>query len=95
MQKNTDIMLNDISSQRKIAETQQTIALTLTTLGLSSGEITFAKAKKIYGSWFVHAVESGALGPCRYGEHNRTWYSVPEIFALKAAELEKAELIIK
>lgn len=88
-------MINDIQSQRRIAETQHTVALTITSLGLSSGEITYARAKKLYGNWFVHAVEIGTLGPCRYGEHNRTWYSIPEILALKATELEKAELIIK
>lgn len=81
--------MQNFKTQQKIAETQATIALTLTMLGVSSGELTYAQAKKTYGSWFVSAVQKNRIFPCRYGEGGRTWYSVVEILTYKASEFEE------
>ena len=87
--------MKKLEKEKKMAEIQAAVAMTMTMMGISSGELTFAQAKRTYGAWFIQAVERGWITPCRYGEHGRTWYSVPEILAFKAAQLEEAEVKIK
>ena len=87
--------MRDFGKEKKLAEIQAAVAMTLTIMGVSSGELTFAQAKRTFGAWFIQAVERGWITPCRYGEGNRTWYSVQDILAFKAAQLEEAEVKIK
>lgn len=87
--------MRNLEKEKRLAEIQAAIAMTMTIMGVSSGEITFAQAKRTFGGWFIQAVERGWITPCRYGEGNRTWYSVPDILAFKASQLEEAEARIK
>lgn len=71
-------------------------AKTLETLGLTSGEISFSKAKKIYGKWFTDAYASQRIFPCRVenGRAGTIWFRVVDILKLKAYDSARAELII-
>lgn len=77
--------------EQEILETQAKLgaAAMAVSLGVTSGELTYSQAVKVYGNWFKDAVTSGALYPIRYGAGSgRTrWFSVTAILALKSAEL--------
>ena len=44
------------------------VQATLERLGVTSGFITFNKAKKIYGNWFTELVKLGEIRPILKGE---------------------------
>lgn len=71
-------------------------AQTLETLGLSSGEISYSKAKAVYGKWFVDAYHNGRICPCRVedGRAGTKWFRVVDILQVKAYDSASAELII-
>lgn len=70
-------------------------AETLSLMGVHSGEVSMRKARDVYGKWFIDAVNSGRLFPCRVedGRTGTKWFKVTEILALKADDLARAELI--
>lgn len=70
---------------------------TLELLGVSSGEISQRKAKEVYGKYFINAVNSGRIHPCRVedGRAGTRWYKVSDILTLKAKDAIQAELIVK
>ena len=79
-----------------IADTAQAGAIeALRLAGVTSGEISFSKAKKTYGVWFVNATADGRLTPCRkgVGKSGTKWYSLTEILALKNEENLKAVIL--
>ena len=79
-----------------IADTAQAGAIeALRLAGVTSGEISFSKAKKTYGVWFVNATADGRLHPCRkgIGKSGTKWYSLTEILALKNEENLKAVIL--
>lgn len=47
---------------------ERTVQATLERLGVTSGFITFNKAKKIYGNWFTELVKLGEIRPILKGE---------------------------
>lgn len=86
----------NLLKQQKRTEITLAVNTALTQLGLTSGELTYAAALKVYGQWFANAVKNGRITPIRLGE-GRTptkWYSVADILAYKAAELEEAQIIL-
>ncbi len=63
-------------------------------LGVTSGEISYNRALKVYGRWFAAAVTSGALTPVRRnGERGMRVFSVADILALKAREGEPISIL--
>ena len=79
-----------------IADTAQAGAIeALRLAGVTSGEISFSKAKKTYGVWFMKATADGRLNPCRkgVGKSGTKWYSLTEILALKNEENLKAVIL--
>ena len=70
------------------------VANTMTRLGVISGELTYAEAYRIYGKWFANATKDGKILPVRVGTTGKTrWYSIDNILATKAAELEKVLVV--
>lgn len=64
------------------------VTVALEQLGVSSGEITYAKGSRIYGKWFTDAVAAGILRHVRgSSEKNATrWYSVADILSLRLSQ---------
>lgn len=60
--------------------------------GLRNPLISWRQAEKTYGQWFVEAVKSGRLHPCKVGQRVR-WFSVNEINTMLVADTAKAEII--
>lgn len=67
----------------------------LVNLGMTSGEISQRRAKKVYGDYFVQLERSGRIRPCRIesGRAGTRYYLVSEILSLRADDYAKAELI--
>lgn len=63
-------------------------------LGVTAGELSYRKARTVYGKWFMDAAAEGRIYPCRVeeGKCGTKYYSVPEILALKVADYSKCEL---
>lgn len=70
-------------------------AQTLVTLGITSGEISQTKARRIYGRWFTDAVRNGRLRPVRVedGRAGTIWFQVTDILMLKTEDAARAELL--
>lgn len=69
----------------------------LTTLGLTSGEISRARAVALYGKWFREAEAAGRVRPVRIGT-GRTgtrWFSVMDLLALRAEDERRAEIQLR
>lgn len=49
------------------ATTERTVQLVLERMGMTSGFITYNKARKVYGSWFVELVKLGEIRPILKG----------------------------
>lgn len=66
----------------------------LTTLGMTSGEISRSRAMAVYGKWFKDAEAAGRLRPVRVGtgKTGTRWFSIMEILALRAEDERAAEL---
>jgi len=66
----------------------------LTTLGMTSGEISRNRAVKVYGRWFIDAEAAGRIQPIRVGtgKTGTRWFSITEILALRASDYQAAEL---
>lgn len=62
--------------------------------GLRNPLISQRQAEKQYGKWFIEAVKSGKLHPCKVGERTR-WFSVNEVNAMIVADTARAEIIWK
>lgn len=64
------------------------VSRAMTALGMTSGEISKSAALRTYGKWFKDACEQGRLKPVRTGGKAKStkWYSVDEIYRLKAIE---------
>ena len=54
----------DLGEEIITAIAEEAVVRALTTLGISSGEISQRRARDIYGKWFVDAVNSGRITPC-------------------------------
>lgn len=69
----------------------QAVQITLERLGVTSGFMSYTKAKKVYGKWFVELTKRGELRPIRKGEgkNGTEVYLVSDILekvdAMKAA----------
>lgn len=63
-------------------------------LGLTAGEISQRKAGRVYGKWFIDAVNAGRIYPCRVenGRAGTKWYSITEILRAKTCDAARAEL---
>lgn len=70
------------------------VAEALRALGVSSGEISQAQARQLYGKWFREAVDEGRLRPCRVGtgKTSTKWFRVSDILTLKSADAERAAI---
>lgn len=69
----------------------------LESLGISAGEISQRKARKVYGKWFKEMEEAHKILPVRGGS-GRTgtiWYSVSDIIALRTSQKINAQILIK
>lgn len=65
--------------------------------GVSTGQITYAQAVKLYGKWFIEAVDSGCIQPCRLGRGTKTmtrWFALDDILSFQAAEIQNVRLNI-
>ncbi len=69
----------------------------LTTLGMSSGEISYNRGKAVYGKWFTDAVAAGKLKPVRIGEGKTgtRWFSIMEILSTRAEDEAAADVQLK
>lgn len=89
---------NTLNLQKQLKRTEISLAVTtaMTQMGLTSGELTYTAAVKVYGQWFANAVRNGRIEPSRIG-NGRTatkWFSIADILAYKAVEIENAQLIL-
>lgn len=87
-----------LNLQKQLKRTEISLAVTtaMTQMGLTSGELTYTAAVKVYGQWFANAVRNGRIEPSRIG-NGRTatkWFSIADILAYKAVEIENAQLIL-
>lgn len=66
----------------------------LTSLGMTSGEISRNRAISVYGKWFTKAIAAGRIKPVRVGEGRGAtkWYSVMDILSLRAEDENKAAM---
>ena len=98
LHKNSNTMNNSIDLKKQLIRAEISLAVTtaMTQMGLTSGELTYAGALKIYGQWFANAVKNRRITPIRLGEGKTPtkWYSVADILAYKAVELEEAQVIL-
>lgn len=87
----------DLGEEIITAIAEEAVVRALTTLGISSGEISQRRARDIYGKWFVDAVNSGRITPCRVdnGRNGTKHYRVADILTVKANDLAQAEVIIR
>lgn len=67
---------------------------TLTTLGMTNGEISYNRAAAVYGVWFKTAVSTGRLAPVRVnkGVRGARIFSISQIQSLKARDNARAAL---
>ena len=84
--------MNKIEILQKQKETEASLHVTiaLQQLGVTSAELTYAKAAQVFGAWFKDAVASGRIVPVRYGggKGRTRYFSVPKILSLKAIEYD-------
>ena len=89
---------NTLNLQKQLKRTEISLAVTtaMTQMGLSSGELTYSAATKVYGQWFVNAVRNGRIEPSRIGNGKTAtkWFSIADILAYKAVEIENAQVIL-
>ena len=74
-----------LNLQKQLKRTEISLAVT-----------TDTAAVKVYGQWFANAVRNGRIEPSRIG-NGRTatkWFSIADILAYKAVEIENAQLIL-
>lgn len=85
-----------IQEKKREIFTQIIVVQTLMRLGKTSGEITYSKAVKENGKWFVEEVQKGNIKPSRVGEGETPtkWYSVCDILARRLVEYKKMETIL-
>lgn len=59
----------------------QAVQITLERLGVTSGFLTYTKAKKVYGKWFDELVKRGELRPIHKGsgKNGSTLYLISDI----------------
>ena len=64
------------------------------TLGLTAGEISQRKARKLYGKWFDEAESAGRITPAHIdsGRNGTRHYRVVELLEVRCADRIKAEL---
>lgn len=88
----------EIVMKQKEAEASLVAASLMQQLGVTSGEMTYARASQVYGAWFREHVKDGTLTPVRYGGGSGArvtkYFSVARILSLKAAEYESMSAII-
>lgn len=85
---------SQVAKEVRNLEMQRVILQTLIMTGNSSGEVTFAKAQREYGSWFVEAVRAGVIRPSRIGRGDKPtrWYLITDILAAKEEELRGIQI---
>ena len=59
------------------------------------GEVSFSQGVRVYGQWFVHAVENGRLHGLRRGAstNSKIVYQVKDIEALRTREIAETSTI--
>ena len=64
------------------------------TLGLSAGEISQRKARRLYGKWFDDAEQAGRITPAHIdaGPNGTRHYRVVEVLEVRVADRMRAEL---
>ena len=87
----------DIGKEIITTIAEEAVVRALTTLGISSGEISQRKARDLYGKWFMDAVNSGKIRPCRVdnGHAGTKHFRIADILTLKANDLAQAEIILR
>lgn len=60
--------------------------------GLTSGEMSFRRARDTYGKWFTDAVRRGAVRPVRIEDGGVRRFSVTDILAARTADAAAAYL---
>lgn len=78
-----------LEAERFRRQTELIVTMTLKHKGELNVMISAREARKRYGSWFNKAVEAGMLVGVKNG--NRVDYSVEDILALQASELQRAK----
>ena len=76
---------------------EEAVVRALTTLGITSGEVSQRRAISLYGKWFTDAVNSGKIKPCRVddGHSGTKHYRVSDILTIKALDMAQAEVIFR
>lgn len=82
---------SELLQRQRETESTLAVSIALQQLGISSGELTYARASQVYGAWFRESVASGRLSPVRYGGGNghTRYFSVAKILSLRAIEYEQ------
>lgn len=72
-------------------------ALTMEALGVSAGDISWRKARAVYGKRFTDAVKAGRIKPSHVddGPNGTHHYRVADILQLELADRVRAELQIR
>lgn len=70
------------------------VAIALTDMGLTSGEISQTQAIKRYGTWFVQKVKEGKLKPVRQGTGKSAtkYFNISDILAQRAYDAQDINL---
>lgn len=88
----------DIKNLERIITTCTELGATLAyeKAGMTSGEISLRQAKKVYGKWFIDAVNDGRIYPVRVenGHAGTKFFKVSDILKLKTLDAVRAELIL-
>lgn len=76
---------------------EEAVVRALTSLGITSGEISQRKARDLYGKWFMECVDAGRIKPCRVdnGIRGTKHYRIADILTVKAFDLSKAEVVLR
>ena len=78
-----------LEAERFRRQTELIVTMTLKHKGELNVMISAREAQKRYGSWFNRAVKDGLLIGVKRG--NRVDYSIEDILALQASELQRAK----
>lgn len=84
----------DISREIDMRATMSAIKA-LRMAGVCTGQVTYAQGIKLYGRWFVDAVDAGCIQPCRVGHGTKTmtrWFALDDIISYQTAELQNVRI---
>lgn len=87
---------NDLIVRKRETEASLIAVTVMQQLGVTNGEMSYARASQVYGAWFRDHVKDGTLMPVRYGGGTgriTKYFSVARILSLQAAEYEQLATI--